>query len=221
VIIPCLNEEFYLAKLLRSLNNYGFWEIIVVDGGSTDRSKEIASEYTPKVIDSATGRGNQLNRGAEGASGEALLFLHADSSIKSDIAQSIGHCLSISENVGGAFKLKIDSARPGLRFISSCANIRTKLFSLPYGDQGIFARRKAFDTLGGFKHIPIMEDVDFVKRIKSEGKFVMLDDYIYTSPRRWQQEGIIICTLRNWMILLLYSMGIPATKLKKYYKHRR
>ncbi len=221
VIIPCLNEKANLNRLLPDLKLYDFWEIVVVDGGSSDRSKEIALEHTPNVIDSPVGRGIQLNIGAKNTSGEALLFLHADSIIKSDIVQSIERCLNVPENVGGAFKLKIDSDRLGLKLISSCANLRTKLFSLPYGDQGIFVRREVFDKLGGFKNIPIMEDVDFVKRVSEAGNFVILDDYIYTSPRRWQQEGVVRCTLRNWIILLLYGIGIPAVHLKTWYKDRR
>ncbi len=221
VIIPSLNEAANLAKLLPGLKLYDFWEIVVVDGGSSDRSKTIALKHTPKVIDSPAGRGIQLNRGAKEASGEALLFLHADSAIKSDIAQSIADCLNRPEVAGGAFTLKIDSDKPALKLISSCANLRAKLFGLAFGDQGIFVKREVFDSLGGFSNIPIMEDVDFVKRIRSAGKFAILNDCIYTSPRRWQQEGALFCTLRNWIILLLYSLGIPAVRLKKWYKDRR
>jgi rSAM/selenodomain-associated transferase 2 len=221
VIIPTLNEEACLENLLSSLAAYDFGEIIVADGGSTDRTRHIARAYTPKVIDSPVGRGIQLNRGAEEAGGDVLLFLHADSRIKNDIIPEIRRALTIPGVVGGAFRLKIDSTKPGLRLISAAANLRARLLGLAFGDQGIFVKREVFDKLGGFSNIPLMEDVDFINRLRRAGKFVILNEDLPTSPRRWQQEGIIACTLRNWLILSLHTLGVPAGQLQKWYKNVR
>ncbi len=221
VIIPSLNEEGTLENLLQGLQLCDFWEIIVVDGGSVDRSKEIAKRYADKVIDSQAGRGTQLNRGAVKASGEALLFLHADSKIKSDITAAIKESLNLTDIAGGAFRLRIDSAKPSLKLVSSGANLRARLFGFAFGDQGIFVKREVFEKLGGFSDTPIMEDIDFVKRIKAYGKFHIMDDFICTSPRRWEREGVMFCTLRNSLILFLYSIGVPTVKLKKLYGDSR
>lgn len=218
VVIPCLNEEAHLENLLQSLGRYDFWEIIVVDGGSVDRSKDLAKRYTDKVISSQAGRGAQLNKGARKASGDALLFLHADSKIESDITCAIRQGLNTPGIAGGAFRLRIDSSRPGLKLISSVANLRSRLFGFAFGDQGIFVKREVFEKVGGFGDTPLMEDVDFVKRIKAYGGFLVMDDFICTSPRRWEREGVIFCTLRNSLILFLYNIGVPTITLKRWYR---
>jgi rSAM/selenodomain-associated transferase 2 len=221
VIIPTLNEEDCLSDLLDSLVTYKYFEIIVADGGSADKTRAIALAHKAKFISSAPGRGIQQNQGAKAASGDVFLFLHADSIVMSDLIFSIEQALLLPGVAGGAFRLGINSDKRLFKLITAAANLRSRLLGLPFGDQGIFTKRELFYASGGFSNIPIMEDVDFIKRIKRRGKIHILNEVIYTSPRRWQKEGAIYCTLRNWLIFLLYKMGVPAHTLHKWYKNIR
>jgi rSAM/selenodomain-associated transferase 2 len=160
-----------------------------------------------------------MNSGARISTGDWLLFLHADSIIsESGIQRMIEIMNSESRIAGGAFRLKIDSNKLFLKIISSAANIRSNMFDIVYGDQGIFVKKDIFCEIGGYPDIPIMEDVEFVLRLKKRGKFVILPEYIAVSSRRWDKEGVIYCTLRNWILIFLYFMGISPHKLKDWYK---
>lgn len=217
VIIPTLNEQEALPRTLEDLGNIAGIEVIISDGGSTDNTVDVCRGVA-KVISSVPGRGRQLNAGAAEASGDILLFLHADTILSENWNDKILSALSNKEVVGGAFSLSIDSDRLSHKIISSAANIRSKITGVPYGDQGIFARRSIFEKIGGFKEIPIMEDVDLMRRLKKVGRVVLLRDKVKTSARRWEKEGVVYTTIRNWLLICLYYMGVPPDRLYRLYK---
>ena len=219
IIIPTLNESLLLQRLLCGLNKIidSQVEIIVVDGGSNDNTLEIASKYAHQVFVTEQGRATQMNYGAAFAKGEVLFFLHADSMLTTNAFQKLKEIVKESAYVGGAFRLQIDSNKLLLSIISQVVNLRSRFFHLVYGDQGIFVRKKNFFEIGRFMVTPLMEDVEFYGRLRASGKTVILDEKILTSARRWEKEGILYATFRNWLLLIMYYMGIPAKQLEKLY----
>ncbi len=229
IIIPVLKEEktilFQIEHLLNLSIPYPF-EIIICDGdpkGSTIR--RVQKQYNDigelRLVTSKKGRGAQLNTGAGKASKDLLFFLHADTRID---RQHIFKMFQAFENHGrtyfcGAFDLKIHSPRTIFRIIEKTASFRSRLTRIPYGDQGIFMSRKLFSKINGFPDIPIMEDVGIMSKIKRTGiRPVILPHGIKTSPRRWEKEGILFTTLRNWILVLLYIFGASPDFLVKFYK---
>jgi rSAM/selenodomain-associated transferase 2 len=221
VIIPTLNEAKTLRGTLQKLKKGIDLEIIVVDGGSLDDTVLIAKEYTKKVFLSPPGRAIQMNEGARHAEGEILLFLHADSYISHGGTGKIVPALIGLPAVGGAFQLAFDTKNILLRLIAQLANLRTRLTRIPYGDQGIFITKNVFQKIGGFRDLPIMEDVDLAVRMKKEGKVVFLREKIYTSPRRWEKEGILFTTFRNRALMIGYLLGVSPHRLANCYKNIR
>ena len=219
VIIPTLNESILLQRLLCNLHEIADsqTEIIVVDGGSNDSTAEIASKYAHQVFVAEQGRASQMNYGAAFAKGEILLFLHADSIVTARALKKLTELIKEPAYVGGAFLLKIDSKNYLLKIISLVVNLRSRFFQLVYGDQGIFVKKKIFMEIGRFPVIPLMEDIAFYSRLRSSGKTVILNEKILTSARRWEKEGIFFATLRNWLLLIMYYMGVPAKQLEKLY----
>ncbi|MDP7554830.1 MAG: TIGR04283 family arsenosugar biosynthesis glycosyltransferase [Nitrospinota bacterium] len=219
IIIPTLNESLLLQRLLCGLNKIidSQVEIIVVDGGSNDNTLEIASKYAHQVFVTEQGRATQMNYGAAFAKGEVLFFLHADSMLTTNAFQKLKEIVKESAYVGGAFRLQIDSNKLLLSIISQVVNLRSRFFHLVYGDQGIFVRKKNFLEIGKFLVTPLMEDVEFYGRLRASGKTVILNEKILTSARRWEKEGILYATFRNWLLLIMYYMGIPAKQLEKLY----
>ncbi len=221
-IIPVYREN-PMIKLaidhIKSLQDSADTEIIVVDGEpAASTLKEIKNTDVKKIV-STKGRGNQLNSGAAEASGDILIFLHADTRLPMNSLHLIATAMEDKTFIGGAFNLGIDSERFSFRVIEKMASWRSRLTRIPYGDQAIFIRRDYFQGLGGFKDIPIMEDVELMRRIKRRrGKINILKDKIKTSPRRWETEGIVFCTLRNWFLLTLYLLGAKPETLAKFYR---
>jgi rSAM/selenodomain-associated transferase 2 len=160
-----------------------------------------------------------MNCGAAKSSGDILIFLHADTRLPMNSLHQIAAAMEDTTLIGGAFDLGIDSQRFAFRIIEKMASIRSRLTRIPYGDQAIFMRRNYFQSLGGFKDIPIMEDVELMQRIKRKrGKINILKDKVKTSPRRWENEGVIFCTLRNWFLITLYLLGVKPETLAKLYR---
>ncbi len=219
IIIPALNENILIKELLCSLKKIidSQTEIIVVDGGSKDNTVEIASKHAHQVFVTEQGRATQMNYGATFAKGEVLFFLHADSMLTTNAFQKLKEMLKESAYVGGAFRLQIDSNKLLLSIISQVVNLRSRFFHLVYGDQGIFVRRKIFLEIGRFIVTPLMEDVEFYGRLRASGKTVILNEKILTSARRWEKEGILYATFRNWLLLIMYYMGISTKQLEKLY----
>lgn len=224
VVMPVLNESKILRNTLSQLRLSPDEELIVADGGSTDESVSIAREFTDKVFVTTTGkgRGHAINYGAERASGEILLFMHADCVLPERAFSIIREILNNNAVVAGAFDLSI--AHPKLRFraIEFVANLRSRVTSVPYGDQGIFLRKEYFDRLGGFADVALMEDIEISKRLKKIGKIVFVRSAIKASARRWLREGAVYTTLRDWVLALSYSfLRVSPSILKQYYKDIR
>jgi len=219
VIIITLNEERYVERLLKQLSNERDIELIVSDGGSIDRTARVAKRYTEKVIVGERGRGVQLNVGAALATGDILWFLHADSIPPNNFKHHIVNSLRSPSVAGGAFKLEIDSNLSSLKTISMVAGLRSTLTRIPFGDQGVFVKKEIYDRLNGFKDIPLMEDIEFGRRLKKEGRVVLIPSGIKTCSRKWEQDGILKTTLRNWAYITLFLMGYSPHKLyRRYYR---
>ena len=220
IIIPILNEAKILDKTLSQLQpELGHHELIIVDGGSTDNSACIAEKYG-EVITSARGRAKQLNAGAAAATGDILLFLHADIWLEPGALVAIETALS-SDYIGGGFRQKIDGKNLLYRPIEIAGNIRGKYLKVFYGDSGIFLARTDFEKIGGFPNLPILEEMEFSKGLRKLGKTTLIVPHIHLSARRWKAKGIIRTTLNNWLITWLYFIGVSPEKLAKLYSHIR
>lgn len=218
VIIPTLNEAAVIEKTLRGLPRRDDLERIIVDGGSSDDTAERAMPFVDKVLVTEAGRARQMNAGARAAGGDVLLFLHADSRLADGAFDAITRTFEDPTVAGGAFALAIDSPRPALRLVSAAANWRTRLTGVPYGDQGLFVRRSVFERLGGYPEWPLLEDLEFGRRLKADGKVMILSDPVTVSSRRWDKEGIGYTTLRNQIFVLLYFMGVSPVRLARWYR---
>ena len=224
IIIPVLNEAGQInltIEHLRRQNYKSSYEIIVVDGDPQGSTVENIHDKNVKIVITDKGRGRQMNAGASEASGEILLFLHADTTLPDNALGKISQTLKNHDYVGGAFDLKIDSDRLFLRYISVRASFRSRWNRIPYGDQAIFIRKKYFDKIGGYKEIPLMEDVDLMRRIKKDRKKIsILHDKVITSARRWESDGVFFTTMRNQVLVRLFYLGISPNRLAKYYWRR-
>jgi len=218
VIIITLNEEEFIERLLKTLQDKKNLEVIISDGGSIDRTARLARKYADKIIVGDKGRGLQLNAGAELATGNILWFLHADSIVPDNFQHHILEVMKNPEVAGGAFTLEIYSELPSLQFISKVVRLRSKISRVPYGDQGVFVRRDVFEKMNGFKNIPLMEDIEFGIRLKKLGSINLLSTRIKTCARAWERDGVLRTTLRNWVYVTLFFMGYSPQKLyNRYY----
>ncbi len=217
IVIPTLNESKNIPSLLASLSGIPKVEVIVCDGGSMDNTLELAKKGGAGTTVARQGRGVQLNEGARLAGGKTLLFLHADSRIAREGVSRVIEAMETKEYIGGAFYLEMDRAGAGLKFIAGVANLRARFFNIVYGDQGIFVDKKYFQELNGFKEMPLMEDYDLFRRMKARGQTVLIEKGLSTSSRRWEKEGIIFTTLRNWFLFTLYQLRVQPFVLKKWY----
>lgn len=221
VILPVWKEASIINHTIGNILSSecrGNVEIIVVDGSAEGETIRAVQNKKVQKIVSEKGRSQQMNAGATIARGGILLFLHADTLLPRNALHAISSIMQKKELVGGAFDLGIDSPRPVFRLIETAASLRSRITRIPYGDQGIFIRKDYFHAIGGFKEIPLMEDVDLMRRIKKAGdKICILPLKVKTSPRRWEKEGIVRCTLRNWALIILYCLGFSPEKLAKHY----
>jgi rSAM/selenodomain-associated transferase 2 len=181
----------------------------------------LAEKYGCRIIASPKGRSKQMNLGADQAAGEVLLFLHADTLLPEDFPGLILATITRPGIAAGAFSLAIDSSSKSLATIAYLTNLRSRFLHLPYGDQALFTTRSMFNAIGGFPEMEIMEDFVFMRKIKKEGKIVILPERATTSARRWQNIGIIRTTLINQLIVCGYSLGVPPTRLVKWYRRMR
>jgi rSAM/selenodomain-associated transferase 2 len=216
IVIPTLNEEAFLPATLEALDTMRD-EVIVVDAGSTDRTAAIASAGGTRVLQAPRGRARQMNAGANVATGEVLLFLHADTKMPRDYEPRIRETIAHGAG-GGAFGLRIDAPGPVYRLIEWGIAFRSNVMKTPYGDQALFARRSQFETLGGFRDLPIMEDHDMAQRLRRLTVFKLLDATVLTSARRWTRSGPIRMTALNQLTLLAYAAGVPAHHLAHLYE---
>ena len=222
IIIPVLKEQDRINSLIEHVHSQGYegaCEIIVVDGDPQGGTIKVIQDEDVISITSKKGRAFQMNIGAELAHGEVLIFLHADTKLPPNALEKISQVLEDAKYVGGAFDLGIGSDRLFLKYIAARARFRSRLNRIPYGDQAIFIRKSYFDKIGRFKDIPLMEDVELMRRIKKRGdEIFILRDRVKTSARRWEKEGIFYTTLRNQVLVSLYYLGVRPDKLAKYYR---
>lgn len=221
IIIPALNEARSIGVTLETLPSLtaqeGSVEVIVVDGGSTDRTVEIAREKGARVITGERGRGLQMHRGACVARGEAFLFLHADTIAPPRVAEQITEALARDEGaVGGNFSIRFDGERRAARFLTWLYPQLRRL-GLCYGDSGIFVRASAYEQVGGFNPFPIFEDLDLVRRLKRHGRMLHLPVAVVTSSRRFEGRSFAL-TFARWAILqALYWAGVHPRLLNRLY----
>lgn len=220
IVIPTLNEAGQIDGLLRSLQSLqeAGAEIVVSDGGSTDDTiAKVAAKAT--VVSAAKGRARQMNAGAAQASGEWLLFLHADTRLPPD-AVAILACVSRCREVcWGFFPVKLSGGQIGLRIVERMMNWRSRFTCVATGDQALFVRRSLFNHLGGFSDIPLMEDVDLSRQLKRCSRPVIPNRKVVTSSRRWEEKGLVKTVLTMWYLRAAYACGAsPAWLAKLYYK---
>jgi rSAM/selenodomain-associated transferase 2/rSAM/selenodomain-associated transferase 1 len=221
VIIPTRNEEEHIQATLDVAQAAEDVEIIVVDGGSSDHTVELAQDYGVNTCESSGGRSGQMNAGAKRASGEILLFLHADTLLPVGWREQVIRALESPDVSGGAFRLRVGSDLLSLRIIEALANFRSSRLRLPYGDQAIFLRRDIFLKIGGFSNIPIMEDVELVHKLRKLGRLTTLSIPVVTSDRRWRHYGVWKTTLLNQLLILGYMCRVPIDSLARLYQKGR
>lgn len=207
VVIPALNEAEALDDSIRAIPP-GADEVIVADGGSEDGTAAAAERAGARVVTSTRGRGPQMNAGAAQATGDVLVFLHADTRLPEDAFEHIRRVLSDETVAGGAFHLAIDGAGWFYSFTARNANIRSKLAGAPYGDQAFFVRRAAFEALSGYRDFPHCEDLDFVRRLRKSGRVVLAPAAVRTSARRWEKHGRLRVTVRNGILFFRFWLGL-------------
>lgn len=216
VIIPTLNEESSLRQTLRRLREQEPHELIVVDGGSEDATRAQASA-ADLLLHGPRGRAEQFNLGAAHATGEVLLFLHADCVLEGGALAEAERCLRTRGVVAGCFTMQVQAAGCLFRSIDFCATARVRLTGLAYGDQGLFLARELFERLGGFPPLRLMEDLAFSRTLRRLGRVVVSPKRIHVSPRRWQRTGLVRQTLRNWTLTALALGGVHPNRLAAYY----
>ncbi|HEX2227951.1 MAG TPA: TIGR04283 family arsenosugar biosynthesis glycosyltransferase [Candidatus Binatia bacterium] len=221
VIIPTLNEELTIAAALQSVLRLEPDEIFIVDGGSLDRTREVADSMGVRVLSSERGRARQMNAGAQLARGEVLLFLHADTRLPDSALADIRAAMQNHHIAGGRFDLELDSAGGMFKLIGFMISLRSRLSKIATGDQAIFVRREVFATLGGYPDIPLMEDVALSRAIKRAGEVACLKSRVITSARRWQTEGVWRTIFRMWALKSLYLAGVSPFRLKRFYGDAR
>ncbi len=221
VIIPVFHEEVLINEAIDRLEGTApgdAVEVIVVDGSRDGETVKAMSSSRAKGIISGKGRGKQMNAGAAAACGDVVLFLHVDTELPEKAFEEISRAMKKGRFVGGAFDLGIGDRGIAFRIIERVASLRSRLTRIPYGDQAIFLRRDYFLSIGGYRELPLMEDVDLMRRVKKTGRRIrFVDRKVKTSARRWKKEGVAICTIRNWTIMLLYLLGVSPVRLAKWY----
>ena len=218
IVIPTLNEADRLPATLAGLGRPDDVEIIVADGGSRDTTRQIARQAGVRLVSSRPGRAFQMNRGAGKARGRFLVFLHADTRLPDGYLAEIETILTRPGVTAGAFRFQIDAPGWGFRLIEIATSLRARLFSTPYGDQGLFLRASTLRRMGGYREIPIMEDFELVRRLVRSGKVVISPMQAPTSGRRWKRLGLVRTTLLNWTIVLAYWCNVSPVRLAGWYR---
>ncbi|MCM0590755.1 MAG: TIGR04283 family arsenosugar biosynthesis glycosyltransferase [Gloeotrichia echinulata DVL01] len=221
IIIPTLNEAGNIKQAIASTQPSTNIEVIVVDGGSQDDTREIAQSLGAKVISSSPGRAVQMNTGALAASGDILLFLHADTRLPTEFDIMIRTALQQPGIVAGAFTLQIDTSGWGIRWVEWGVNWRSRLWQMPYGDQAIFITKEIFQQIGYFRELPIMEDFELIRRLKPIGRIAIIKVPVITSARRWLQTGILKTTLINQIVIIAYLLGVSPARIRSWYRREK
>lgn len=219
IIMPVLNEEavleHHLSILASQIARYNC-ELLIVDGDSTDRTVEIAQRFG-RVISSQRGRAAQMNSGAQVASGETLLFLHADTLLPDNAFDAIESALKAHDVVGGAFRICFNCDQWPYRLVAFATNLRSRFGKVFTGDQAYFVRSNYFQAIGGFPDQPLMEDLEIITRLRKIGRVMLLPQYVTTSARRHEKIGLIPTILFMWYLRTLYRFGTSPAKLHRMY----
>ncbi|MEH2196603.1 MAG: TIGR04283 family arsenosugar biosynthesis glycosyltransferase [Nostoc sp.] len=221
IIIPTLNEAGNIKEAIATTEPNTNIEVIIVDGGSKDDTIEIAKSLNVKVISSSPSRAVQMNTGAIAATGDILLFLHADTRLPIGFDEMIRTALQQPGNVAGAFKLQIDASLFSLRWVELGVNLRSHFCQMPYGDQAIFLTKEIFQQIGGFPEFPIMEDFELIRRLKPIGRIVIISTPVLTSARRWLQKGVFKTTLLNQIVIIAYFLGVSPERISRWYRREK
>ena len=219
VIVPVLNDETSLTATLREWQSRRSEqiELVIVDGGSVDQSKTIAAPLADRVLSTTPGRAHQMNVGAGEATGNYLLFLHADTDVSASAFSALSHIAASHPGRWGFFHVRLNSGRAVFRLIETLMNWRARVTSVATGDQCLFVARNLFEREGGYKEIPLMEDVEVCKRLRKHGTPVIIKQRVSTSARRWEKHGVISTILLMWRLRLAYFMGASPKKLHQQY----
>jgi rSAM/selenodomain-associated transferase 2 len=221
IIIPAINEAGNIKKAIATTQANLNIEVIVVDGGSSDDTVAIAQSLNVKVISSSPGRAVQMNAGAVAASGDILLFLHADTRLPTGFDKMIRTALQQPGTVAGAFKLRIDASLLSLRWVELGVNLRSHFYQMPYGDQAIFLTKEVFQQIGSFPELPIMEDFELMRRLKRIGRIVIIPTPVVTSARRWLKKGVFKTTFLNQVVIIAYLLGVSPEQICRWYRKEK
>lgn len=217
VIIPTRNEEAWIARSVTSAFAAGASEVIVADGESSDGTVEVARSAGARVLACQPMRSRQLNAGAEAASGDALIFLHADTILPPGGAAAVMAALGGDADFGG-FHLAFLEPERRLRVAAAMINLRTRITRCPWGDQAQFLRRDRFLSTGGYREMALMEDYELALRMKREGRVAILPQAVITSGRRFLQKGVLRTAAINWSVVLRYRLGTDPETLARWYR---
>lgn len=222
IVIPTLDEAASIGACLarlQAMRSAGA-EVIVVDGGSADGTREAAAPFADRVIDAPRGRASQMNAGARASHGNVLLFLHADTILPGTAPLALSSGLEGRGRAWGRFDVRIDGEHPLLPVVAFFMNLRSRMTGIATGDQAIFVRRAAFEQVGGFPAIPLMEDVAITKALKRVSPPACLRDRVVTSGRRWEKRGTLRTILLMWRLRLAYALGADPARLAQRYDGR-
>lgn len=218
IVIPVLNESQVLPQLIKQLRLVDSHQVVFVDGGSSDSTVEQIQAARYLVLSSAPGRAQQMNVGAQIATGDVLVFLHADTQVPEGLSQLINQALTKTDRVWGRFDVRISGRSPLLAIIGFMMNWRSRMTGIATGDQVMFVRRSVFETLGGFADIGLMEDIELSKRLTRVSRPVCLFQRVTTSGRRWQKRGVLKTIVLMWWLRLAYWLGVKPSTLARWYR---
>ncbi len=219
IIIPTLDEEHSLPEFLPQALDIAD-EVCISDGGSRDATARIARSLGAQVVTGTPCRGRQLNRGAEATSAEVMLFLHADTSLPEGAGSLVREAIK-GGAVGGGFLIRFDPPEGAMRYGHFGPTLRTRLTRWPLGDQAQFVRRDRYEAIGGFREWPILEDFDFIRRLKRTGRIAIIERPVLTSSRRFLRQGVTRTTVTNYLIWALYFAGVSPQRLARWYENIR
>jgi len=223
IVVPALDEASAIEAALAALRplRAAGCEVIVVDGGSRDATARLAQPLADRVVAAPRGRASQMNAGAGAATGDALLFLHADTQLPPDAPGEIARALATGPRAWGRFDVAIAGADPMLAVVALLMNARSRLTGIATGDQAIFARREAFEAAGGFPEIPLMEDVALSRALRRAAAPACLRSRVVTSGRRWERQGTLRTIFLMWRLRLAYALGADPRRLARRYDVER